>query len=340
MSPNVLDVEVTTDPDGGLLVRWQLLGGPVAVDVAVGPTPEAIDHRHAESVPAGRTEARIDAPGPGRHYVSVSPAGSGGAVVASERRVPFEGVTNFRDLGGYAVAGGGRTRWGRVFRADALFRLTAADLVTFERLGLRAVYDLRGDDERELRPNPIPTVALPLLGHPVLSVQDASSGADTRALAGAEDGERWLASFYIGLLEGSGPAFGSLLGGLVGDHGLPAVFHCAGGKDRTGMAAAILLLTLGVDEETVLDDYVLTTTYLAGDRRTTSLAELVETGMSPEAAAGIIATPRHAMAAALGRLRTEFGGPEAYLTGPAGLDRSTVEQLRHDLVVRGPGSPH
>jgi protein-tyrosine phosphatase len=246
--------------------------------------------------------------------------------------VPFEGVINFRDLGGYPVAGGGRTRWGRVFRADALFHLTAADLVAFERLGLRAVYDLRGDDERELRPNPMPTVALPLVGQPVMSVQDPSTGSDTKALAGAEEGERWLRSFYIGLLEGSGPAFGALLGSLVGDHGLPAVFHCAGGKDRTGMASALLLLALGVDEETVLDDYVLTSTFLDGDRRAVGLAELVATGMSPEAATGLIATPRHAMAAALDLLASRYGGVHAYLTGPAGLDAATVDQLRQDLI--------
>jgi hypothetical protein len=87
-----------------------------------------------------------------------------------------------------------------------------------------------------------------------------------------------------------------------------------------------------VDEETVLDDYVLTSTFLDGDRRAVGLAELVATGMSPEAATGLIATPRHAMAAALDLLASRYGGVHAYLTGPAGLDAATVDQLRQDLI--------
>lgn len=335
MTPVVVDVEVEVVPDasGDLLVRWAVADGPVAVDVAVGPTPETIDHRHAESVAPGRTEARIAAPGPGRHYVSVSPVGGGGAVVASERRVPFEGATNFRDLGGYPVGGGRRTRWGRVFRADALHRLTTADLVAFERLGLRAVFDLRGDDERERRPNVVPTTALPLVGQPVMSFQDPGTGFDAAGLTGPDDGERWLASLYLGMIEGSAPAFGRLLGGLVGDHGTPAVFHCAGGKDRTGLSAAILLLALGVDEATIVDDYVLTSTFFSPDGLAASVTTLVEDGMAPEAAAGLLTTPRHAIEGALDAVRTRHGGVEAYLTGPGGLEPAVIAQLRADLVV-------
>jgi protein-tyrosine phosphatase len=332
----VVEVEVDSLPmadGGGLQVRWVLEGESGSVDVAVGPTPETVDHRHAETVPAERREVRLADPGPGRHYVSVSPTAGGSAVVASERRVPFEGVTNFRDLGGYPVAGGGRTRWGRVFRADALSGLNAVDLVTFERLGLRAVYDLRGDDERELRPNPVPSVALPLVGQPVMSYQEPGTGFDSLDLTHLEDGERWLGSLYLGMLERSGPVFGQLLGGLVGDQGTPAVFHCAGGKDRTGMAAALLLLALGVDQEVVLDDYVLSSRYRTRDSQAASLAGLLATGMSAEAAAGVLTTPRHAMAAALDVLRAEHGGAVAYLTGPGGLDLATIDQLRTDLVT-------
>ena len=65
-----------------------------------------------------------------------------------QRHVRFEGVVNFRDLGGYQVASGGQTKWGVLFRSDALHRLTTADLVAYERLGIRTVYDLRSEGER------------------------------------------------------------------------------------------------------------------------------------------------------------------------------------------------
>lgn len=332
MSPVVAEVTVEPAGPGALRVRWQLLGGRAAVDVAIGPTPEAIDHQHAERVPAGRTETVLAGRGPGRHYVSVSPSGGGGTVVASERRVPFEGVTNFRDLGGYAVAGGGHTRWGLVFRADALHLLTPADLVAFEGLGLRAVYDLRGDDERASRPNPVPSVALPVIGQGAATGGGPVAELDRTALVAVEDGHRFLRDLYVGMLDQSGPVFGRLLGGLMGDEGTPAVFHCAGGKDRTGMSAALLLLVLGVDRETVLDDYELTARYRTRDRQQGSFETLLATGMSAEAAAGVLASPRHAMADALDVLHERYGGAEAYLTGPGGLQPSTVDALRDTLV--------
>ncbi len=123
MSTSVIDAVVDSDTEG-LLVRWSLDGDDVGVDIGVGTSPDAIDHVHTLTVEAGRRSARIYDPGPGagRHFVSVAPHGGGGAVVAAERRVPFEGVTNFQDLGGYPTTDSRRTRWGRVFRSDALHR--------------------------------------------------------------------------------------------------------------------------------------------------------------------------------------------------------------------------
>src|SRR5437588_717404 len=116
-------------------------------------------HFHA---PLARVEGAhrvsLDDLGPGRHYVSVAPAAGGSAVVAAERLVLLEGAANFRDLGGYRTADGGRTRWGLVFRSDALHRLTTADLAVVGQLGLRVVYDLRREDRKSTRLNSSHTV--------------------------------------------------------------------------------------------------------------------------------------------------------------------------------------
>jgi protein-tyrosine phosphatase len=73
-------------------------------------------------------------------------------VTTVERRVPFEGIQNFRDLGGYPTVDGRTVRWGEVYRADALHKLTEADLASFRGLGVRTVFDLRGDAERRSSP--------------------------------------------------------------------------------------------------------------------------------------------------------------------------------------------
>lgn len=328
MTTTVTDAVVEPD-SGGLLVRWSLDGDDIGVDVAVGTSPDAIDHVHTLTVAAGERSARVADPGPGdgRHFISVSPHGGGGAVVAAERRVPFDGVTNFRDLGGYPTTEGRRTRWGRVFRSDALHRFTSEDRRRYEALGLHAVYDLRGDEERELHPNPFPSVQIALLSRPADEpVPDRGIRQD------AGSGEQLLREMYSGLLAHAAPTFGRLLNGLAEPDGLPAVIHCTGGKDRTGMTAALLLELLKVPRQQVLDDYELTSRYRLREHQAESYEGMLAAGMAPEAAAAVLGAPRWTMAGALEELDDGYGGIDAYLTGPAGMTRETLGQLRSALL--------
>jgi protein-tyrosine phosphatase len=325
----VTDAMVESD-QGGLLVRWTLDGDDVGVDIAIGTSPEAIDHVHSLTVAPGEGAARIDDPGPGngRHFVSVAPQGGGGAVVAAERRVPFEGVTNFRDLGGYPTTDGGRTRWGRVFRSDALHRFTDEDRRRYEALGLHAVYDLRNDEELALHPNPFPSIQLALLSRP----GDAPPPDRSMMQMDADGGEQILREMYGGLLANAAPTFAVLLNGLAEPEGLPAVIHCTGGKDRTGMAAALLLELLKVPRQQVLDDYELTARYRLREHQAESYENMLAAGMAPEAAAAVLGAPRWTMAGALDELDESYGGVDAYLTGPAGMTKETLERLRTALL--------
>ena len=331
MDVAVADVIVEPDGQGCLLVSWKLEGPDTAVDVAVGPTPEAVDHTHSVTVAAGEHSIRLEGLDAGRHYVSVAPSGAGPGLVAAERRVPFEGVTNFRDLGGYRTADGGWTRWGLVFRADALHRFTAADLALYERLGMRVVYDLRGDVERETRPNPMPSLQLALLSK--VREQEGDEPPDRSGMSAA-DGEQFLRDIYKGMLEHAGPLIGELLTGLTDPDGLPAVFHCAGGKDRTGLTAALLLELLGVARDDVLDDYELTARFRLREHQQDAVKHLLEGGMPPEAAASVLGTPRWAMDETLVELDADYGGVVAYLTGPAGMTPADLDALRQRLVTR------
>jgi hypothetical protein len=109
------------------------------------------------------------------------------------------------------------------------------------------------------------------------------------------------------VLSDAAPLVGTFFTTLA-HNGLPAVFHCAGGKDRTGMLAAILLRWLEVDREAVLDDYELTTAYARPADRELFHGLFVTAGLTPEAAAGVLSTPRWAMAEALDTLDTRYGG--------------------------------
>ena len=303
-------------------------GRDVGVDIGVGSSPDAIDHVHALTVGPGLRSARLEGLGTGRHYVSVAPHGGGGAVVVGERRVPFDGATNFRDLGGYPIADGRRTRWGRVFRSDALHRFTTTDRQRYESLGMKAIFDLRGDLERERYPNPFPSVQRAVLSRDA-SAATPPDRADRQDAAG---GERVLREMYEGMLLHAASVFGSLLSALAGPNGLPAVFHCTGGKDRTGMTAALLLELLGVPRQLVLDDYELTSRYRLRHHQTESYQNLLAMGMGPEAAGAVLGTPRWAMAETLDELDRSYGGAEAYLIGRAGMPATAVGRLRNLLL--------
>jgi protein-tyrosine phosphatase len=333
MQTTVAHVEVDTQADGGVLVRWQLEGPPVAVDVATGPTPDRIDHAHVATMAADRTSLLVTAASPGRLFVSVAPHGAGPAVVAADRRVPFEGIRNFRDLGGYRTRGGGVVRWGLVFRADALHGLSAGDLVLYEQLGLSTVYDLRRDVEREHLPNPVPSRPLAIVSEPVGGGSIVITSAAERLTAA--DGEQVLRDLYVGLIDHAAAQIGELIGGLAAPGCLPALFHCHAGKDRTGIVAALLLEALGVQREAVLDDYELTGRYRRREHQDTSFQRLVDAGMTPEAAAGVLSSPRWAMDQALADLDHRYDGVEAYLTGPAGVSPADLQTLRERLVDPG-----
>src|SRR5690606_31851868 len=155
----------------------------------------------------------------------------GPAVVAADRRIGFEGISNFRDLGGYRTASGGRTRWGQLYRADALHGLTPSDLELYGALGVRLVVDLRSDMERDELPNPMASESLPLVFRREGSSENVLSG-ETQ-----EEGERVLARLYLTHLELGAGRIGEILRAMVRLDGMPAVFHCHAGKDRTGIIA-------------------------------------------------------------------------------------------------------
>ena len=321
------DVTVERDEQGDLVVSWRATGD-VVVDVGVGDSPAPATHRAVATATTAPTTVRLDDGPSGRAYVSLTPSG-GSTVVVAERRVPFAGITNLRDLGGYPTADGGTTRWGCVFRADALHKLTAADLEVFGRLGVRTVYDLRGDVERDEFPGPVPSRHVPISGRPPGAAPLPPPTGMTEA-----DGERMLRDLYVGMLEHSAANIAAVLRGLTDVEAVPAVFHCHGGKDRTGVVAAVLLLALGVDRETVLDDYESTRRYRRLEHQQDSLANMLANGVPPEAAAGVLGTPRWAMAAAVDAVAETPGGVDGYLTDVAGLTAAEVDALRAALVDR------
>ena len=320
----LIDITVERDESGVQVVRWSA-DGDAEVDVAIGPTPNPSTH---QVVATGTTasEVRLERPGPGRSYVSVTVAGAKPIVVA-ERRVPFAGITNLRDLGGYRGAGGRAVRWAQVFRADALHKLTDADLERFGELGIRTIFDLRSDVERTDFPNPFESTHVSIVGHDQQVIRSTSITPTSEV-----DGEQLLHDLYTGSLVHSASDIGGILTAIADDEHRPVLFHCHAGKDRTGVVAAVLLLALGVDRETVLDDYQATSRYRLREHQEDSVERMLANGMAPEVVAGMLGTPRWTMAAAIDAIDAEHGGIDALLTGPGGMTAASLAALRDSLL--------
>ena len=240
------------------------------------------------------------------------------------RRLPFAGALNFRDIGGYPVASGGTTRWRAIYRSDSLHYLTGDDLPAFDALGVRAVYDLRRPREIARFPGPRDHVCMEVPSGDLATWPAAS-------LRTRQHGEEWLAADYLSMLASAAPVFGGLLTCLADEERIPAVVHCLGGKDRTGMTIALLLTALGVDRRTVLDDYELTSSC-----HVSRVPEVVEAfarlGIARPAGEALMSTPRWAMEQALWELDQTHGGIERYLAGPAGMSVQTLATLRANLT--------
>ena len=168
------------------------------------------------------------------------------------RRLPLAGPVNFRDLGGYAALGGRSLRWRQLYRSDGLATLTETDhRVLVDELGLRTILDLRAAEEVAASvPQGLLDAGLRHVNVPIFD--------ETRQLWREDDGPGFtIAQFYYRMLDLSSDRFVEALR-LIAEAPGPIVFHCAAGKDRTGILAAVVLSLLGVSTEDIVADYTLT----------------------------------------------------------------------------------
>ncbi len=249
------------------------------------------------------------------------------------RRIPFAGALNFRDVGGYPTDSGGRTRWAVIYRSDSLSFLTPGDLPAFDALGIKAIYDLRRSGEIAAHPGPREYVHIELANRSLLE------DGEPAALVTRRDGEQWLLADYRGMLASAAARFGELFSRLAESGRLPAVIHCLGGKDRTGLTVALLLTALGVPRQVVLDDYQLTNDYRGVAHSSEVVALFVESGMARPAAEGLLGAPRWVLTQALSELDETYTGIEGYLLGPGGMRPATLAALRTALLSWNPHVP-
>jgi len=244
------------------------------------------------------------------------------------RLIGLEAVHNFRDLGGYPTAGGRSTKWRTLFRSDGLYRLRGADdMSRVMQLGLKSVIDLR--TEREQREQGIfPTDDIEVTFHHLSIVDVTWSDTETPEF---DDEVEFLVWGYRDMLEIGSSRFADAMHVLAQTDSLPAVFHCAAGKDRTGVLAALLLSSLGVDDGHICADYGLTQDAM---QRTIAWSKVHRPELAERYAtipkAYLAADPR-AMQIILTELAQQHGSVRNYVR-EIGVADDTVEALGNLLL--------
>ncbi|MDE1950839.1 MAG: tyrosine-protein phosphatase [Burkholderiales bacterium] len=235
------------------------------------------------------------------------------------RILPLEGASNFRDLGGYAMQDGRRVRWRRLFRSDHLAGLTGADHQRLAGIGLAQVFDFRGVDESAAAPNQLPGVAQYSLAIEPTVVQRMRDLAAAGRRLTAPMVVELMKDLYRGLVDEHAPLYARLFEALL-TADAPLVFHCTAGKDRTGVAAALILLALGASRETVFQDFLLTNECY---RR----PQMPPTETPAEALAVLWQVQPVFLETALDSIEAEQGGIEAYFERRLGLGRAARQAL-------------
>ena len=250
-----------------------------------------------------------------------------GPTADAARWVELTEVDNVRDLGGLPVRGGGATRRGVLFRGSTLQEATPADVeVLLDGLGLRTVVDLRspGESAREGH-GLLEATALSRVNLPVRQEKGVAADAVPEV-----SGSR-LVDFYLAMLAGSGPSLVATAR-IVADPGQHAVlFHCAVGKDRTGLLAAVLLDAVGVPAAAIVDDYALSGSRT--DRIRERLARLPSYGRLPAVEHALMSADPAVMHRFLEVLRADAGGGAGWLLRQ-GLSEAELRALRTALVER------
>jgi protein-tyrosine phosphatase len=244
--------------------------------------------------------------------------------MTSGRHLPFDSLCNFRDLGGYATSDGHVTRWRTLYRADSLGRLGGKeDLRRFEGLGIGTVIDLRYPWEIAAKGRLPPTDGVTWLN---LSIEHRTY--DQAQIDPDLDPWRYLADRYAEVAADGTAELRQAIGTIAAADA-PVVFHCASGKDRTGLLAALVLALLDVPVETIAADFALT------ELATTALRERWHADNPGRELRwpGYGRAPAELIRIVLAELVAEHGSIHRYATERLALDDDVLAALRTRLLM-------
>lgn len=328
------DLSLTRTSSDSVRISWHTGDKIEEMFVFQSRSASAFSHRHPVARIRGNSYADISGLDPDARYYFEVISNSGVKTIISERRVTLDGSVNFRDLGGYKTNDGHRVRWGLLFRSDNLGRLSEHDVTSLQGMGIELVCDFRTPAEAEKLPDRFPRGGHARYLHlPIRHGEFDPADTFERIQKGDIDWmtEDYMIEGYIKNIENFGPLWSTFFKCLADRSNRPLVFHCTGGKDRAGACAALVLLILGVSEETVITDHGLSNLFIAGVLEKI-YARIRALGTDPQQVAPYFSAPKNAIVALIDHIRHKYGSAAEYLRTKAGVDQTVIRQLKKDLL--------
>lgn len=319
--------------DNQLILNWPNMPAQGRVDVTWYDVRTKTKHKVSSQVNGDKIT--ISDPNPDGRTAFIVPQTDGSSLLVAERKISVDGMDNLRDIGGYKTVDGKTVKWGYLYRSDQFSKLTPKGYRQFEKLNIGHIFDLRDDSEVAKKPDPaidgivyrhteIPTSAKPT-EKPSNAEQAIKMFSDPNMLNYWPEAN----SYMVDDKKAQQSVREIFMTTLNSDKAI--VWHCAGGKDRTGFVSALLLASLGVPQQTIVDDYLLTLKYReAFDKQ--ELEDMKKTlNNDPAAIQGFLAIqgsrPEY-IGSALDKINSQYGSVDNYLVEQIGLTKQQLQQLK------------
>lgn len=343
-APRIVDVKVNVEDDRqtyALVWTTEPAGAPVSIIVSDSPDSASgreIAFNALDGSFRWRSNTRDQ-----RHYFTLVPA-DGEPRLAASRLLPLKGGRNFRDLGGYETSDGRRVKWGRVFRSGVMNELTDSDYDFLASLGIRTVCDFRASDERDVEPTEWRAGTIDYVTFPDPEEDRESSPLSVLGQEGVtpEQVSNAMAEGYVGIAYQHASSYRQMFDRLASGE-IPLAFNCAAGKDRTGIAAALLLTVLGVPRSTIVSDYGLSddfVDYKAAFMGEEAWAEAEDRdspyaflyAMPPELIEPLMLSDEKYIEAALEGLEREHGSVMSFIQQELDVTDIEIDSIRNALL--------
>ena len=337
MALDIESIHIWRTPEGDHHIEWQVSHPETQVEIEpLHRGPHQVVY-HPEPLAQEGVRARVQGlPRDRRQGFEVRDQ-HGNSGLVFERKLGLEGTPNFRDFGGYRTESGDRVKWGFLFRSGQLSSLTDTDMALLESLQLDLICDFRREEEQHSAPNRLPSARPPRLAS-VPIVPGSNAGFFEEAQRNGGDRQAMF-DFMVGINRDfaliQSPAYRKMFEEILAIDDARFLVHCAAGKDRTGFAAAIILLALGVPEDVVMRDYLLSRQFFIPRDEIAYVREKYGMDVAPdEMIMPVLEVHEDYLAMALNTISEEYPSFEAYLEQALGVGEAELVELRSRYLTR------